>query len=203
MKQMVVLAVLALGACSKKQDDAPAAASQPGAPAAATPSATAPGADKAAGGADPWKAETPTTGGGEGEPDDDQGDPDDGGEVAVAAGAGSTPIQQLCARDAKCGCPIKDCEQLFAKVALPAGVIECFVEQSCEDLCAKNSGAPGSALYKTCMEGKVPTGDTGTARKRCQRTQDCGGQSECCGGFCYEMGTSLWITACQMPSGKF
>lgn len=126
--------------------------------------------------------------------------PDDAPPAARAA----DPISRLCARDAECGCPIDDCPAFFAKVGLPDAVIECFVQQSCESLCAEDSGAPGSALHAACLGGaaapaKTPSG----GRASCRRDSDCPGNHDCCDGYCYQMGTSLWQTNCTMPSGKF
>lgn len=117
---------------------------------------------------------------------------------------GASVISRLCERDTTCGCPIENCEPFFEEAALPASVYECFIQQPCESLCAKDSGAPGSVLYDACMKGKVPApSEPETARKACRAHTDCPAKHECCGGACYQMGTSLWITACQMPSGKF
>ena len=197
MRHWFVVAALVIAGCSKKSEDK------------AAPATAAPAAEAPAGGADPWKAEgaknkkaaddgeMPADDGGEAEPSARM--PSDDGSEALSATA------RLCKRDQKCGCPIPDCDNFIAKTGLSEDIIECFVKQPCDSLCAKNSGAPGSALYKSCMEGKVPAaGNTGGGvDKPCQRTADCPGQHECCGGYCYEMGTSLWITACQMPTGRF
>ena len=197
MRHWVVALAIVIAGCSKKKTEDKAA-----------PAATAP-----AEGADPWKAGDKSGEAKKDKADDDGEMPsDDGGEAEPAAkmpsddgGEALSATQRLCKRDQKCGCPIPDCDNFIAKTGLSDDIIECFVKQPCDSLCAKNSGAPGSALYKTCMAGKVPTGDSGGGglNKPCQRTADCPGQHECCGGYCYEMGTSLWITACQMPTGKF
>lgn len=153
--------------------------------------ANSPPASSPAGSAAP----TPTTPPVEPPPDDDPpGDPPD---------PAATVIARLCERDATCGCPIENCETFFEDAALPSSVYECFVGQSCETLCAKDSGAPGSVLYNACMKGKIPDPPAGTARKTCRTHADCPAKHECCAGACYQMGSSLWITACQMPSGKF
>ena len=211
MRQILVMVALALCACGNKkadkQEDKPADKAVE--PSADKPAAPAAPAAAPSGGADPWQAPA----GGGGAPAAAPDDPDQGGEavpeaVEVAAATDKPGlIAQLCARDAACGCPIENCEAGFAKVTtLPTSVWACFVAQPCETLCAKNSGAPGTVLYKTCMEGKMPAaaaGGDGGARKNCRATSDCPGSHECCSGLCYEMGTSMWITACQMPTGKF
>ncbi|MBA3460654.1 MAG: hypothetical protein H0T46_11865 [Deltaproteobacteria bacterium] len=232
MVHTLVIVALALCACGNKkaadkQEDKAVATSadKPADPTAAPAAPAAPTGAQPTAGADPWSAPgaggAGAGGGGGGggagvvaAPSNDTDDPDEGGEVAAEPVAVAPPppplandraglIAQLCVRDQECGCPVENCEEGFMKLTtITNSAWACIVQQSCETLCAPNSGAPGTALHKACLAGPAGGGGGG-ARKACRRSSDCGGSFECCSGLCYEMGTSMWITACQMPTGKF
>ena len=206
-------------AAAAQAPTAPSPGTAPAGTGAAAPGVAAPGAGApAAGGEDPWEAKggvepsgavaaedeipTPT------EPDDDEPTAAAGGGIATAGGATRAAlIAKWCEKVSTCGCPEENCEEGYAKIAgTPASMYACFNAQSCATACEPNAGAPGTVLFNTCMKGKVgnaPAGGGGGVAKRCARQSDCGGGYDCCSGLCYQMGTSLWITACQMPTGKF
>jgi len=234
---VVLASLLVFGCGKKQNEGAAGAGSAGSAVAPAAPTTAAPAAPSAttapppspaptAGAeADPWKSETPPApsapGAPEGDGDDDPapvanvGDDPAEPQTAEPAEPSAAPatgraglIAQVCARNVACGCPNEDCEEGFAKLTIiPNGVWACIAQQPCEMLCSPNSGAPGTVLYKTCMEGKMPgtarSGGGGGGGKSCRAASDCSGGYECCSGYCYEMGTSLWITACQMPVHKW
>jgi hypothetical protein len=178
LRHMGVVALVALLGCSSDKGSKQAPAATDPAPAVGTPAA--PPAN-ATGDLEPTETNT-------------EAEPAPSGD----------PIARLCERDADCGCPIPDCPAFFAKAALPTTVVECFIEQSCESLCAADSGAPGSTLHAACMQGMAqPAAPASGGRTACRVTNQCASNQECCSGYCYQIGTSLWQTHCQMPSGKF
>ena len=233
MRYGLIVVTLLLGCGGKKNDNAAAAGSGSASGAVAAPAAPAPApatapagagvaptpAPAAGGGPDPWQAQGGEPPSGAVAADDDPDPTPTETETEPASEPASAPvtaadatragmIAKFCEKATSCACAQDNCEEAFAKIPnTPASMYACFITQSCETLCAENSGAPGTALYTACIAGKRPaatgTGGGGGVAKRCARQSDCGGGYDCCSGLCYQMGTSLWITACQMPTGKF
>lgn len=172
----------------KPQDPAASTAKDSGAV-----GATAPGDATPAGPARPDAPTSPTV----------PGDPAaaDAGAVAAAIDHGDDAIAAVCERSDACKCPVPDCRTFFTDLGMADSIFECLAAQPCEVLCAPRAGAPGTPLHAACIEGK--TGSGGGVTTSCRTDNDCPARHECCGGYCYEMGTSLWITACQMPTGEF